>query len=198
MPFVFSRLFFILLAIGFVPLSLSWNLPILRYFVLIYDILLVALAFFDYFSSRNLSVKLTITRKFSKRFAIGDQTEVRLIIENHSPNSFKLQIKDEFPPEMKLSEPREAKFTVEAQTVTEFFYNLTPPRRGKYEFGKTAVRYLSKFRLVWCQTNLGEAQTVKVYPNMRRAREMELAALGAHSMTAVQRKAILRGEGTRF
>ena len=198
MPFVFSRLFFILLAIGFVPLSLSWNFPALRYFVLIYDILLLAFAVFDYFNSRKIPEELSISRKFSKRFAIGDQTEVRLFIENRSPNAFKFQIKDEFPPKMKLSETREAKFTVEGQSVTEFFYNLTPPRRGKYEFGKTAVRFLSKFRLVWCQTDLGEAQIVKVYPNMRRAREMELKALGAHSMTAVQRKAILRGEGRDF
>ena len=198
MPFIFSRLFFILLAIGFVPLSLSWNFSALRYFVLIYDVLLFALAVFDYFNSRKLPENLTVRRKFSKRFAIGDRIEVRLFIENRSPNKFDFQLKDEFPPEMKLSETREAKFTVEGQTVTEFFYYLTPPRRGKYAFGKTAVRFLSKFRLVWCQTYLGDAQTVKVYPNMRRAREMELAALGAQSMTAVQRKAILRGEGRDF
>ena len=41
-------------------------------------------------------------------------------------------------------------------------------------------------------------QAVKVYPNMRRAREMELKALGANSYLAVQRKAILRGEGREF
>jgi uncharacterized protein (DUF58 family) len=45
---------------------------------------------------------------------------------------------------------------------------------------------------------LGEAESVKVYPNMRRAREMELKALGAHSFLAVQRKAVLRGEGREF
>ena len=131
MPFVFSRLFFILLAIGFVPLSLSWNLPALRYFVLIYDVLLFAFAVFDYYTSRKLPEVLIITRKFSKRFAIGDKTEVRLFIENRSPNTIRFQIKDEFPPEMKLSEPREAKFTVEGQTVTEFFlqFNAASTRK---------------------------------------------------------------------
>ncbi|MCY7376894.1 MAG: DUF58 domain-containing protein [Pyrinomonadaceae bacterium] len=52
--------------------------------------------------------------------------------------------------------------------------------------------------MVWCQADLGEAQTVKVYPNMRRAREMALKALGAISFQAVQRKAVLRGEGRDF
>ena len=198
MRFVFSRRFFILLAIGFVPLSLSWSFPALRYAVLAFDVLLVLLALFDYFTSRKLPEELTITREFGRRFAIGDENQVRLHIENRSPQTFNLQIKDEFPPELKLSETREAKFKIEGQSSADFFYNLTPPRRGKYEFGKTAVRFLSKLGLIWCQTDLGKAETVKVYPNMRRAREMELKALGASSYLAVQRKAIRRGEGREF
>ena len=198
MRFVFSRRFFILLAIGFVPLSLSWNFPALRLFVLIYDIALIIIALVDYFISRQLPEELILTRKFSRRFAIGDETEVRIHIENQSPNAFYLNIKDEFPPELKLSNSRQAKFTVEAQTTADFFYGLTPPRRGKYEFGKTVVRFLSRLGFVWCQTDLGKAESVKVYPNMRRAREMELKALGAHSVLAVQRKAVLRGEGREF
>jgi uncharacterized protein (DUF58 family) len=90
MRFVFSLLFFILLTIGFVPLSLSWNFPALRYLVLIYDVLLIATAFFDYFISRQLPEEFTITRKFSRRFAIGDKTEVKLHIENRTPNTFNL------------------------------------------------------------------------------------------------------------
>ncbi|HEV8158121.1 MAG TPA: DUF58 domain-containing protein [Pyrinomonadaceae bacterium] len=198
MRFVFSRLFFILLTIGFIPLSLSWSFPALRYVVLAYDVLLVSLALIDYFMSRKLPEELTISREFGKRFAIGDENQIKLHIENRSPKTFNLQIKDEFPPEMKLSETREAKLKIEGQTFANFFYNLTPPRRGRYEFGKTAVRFLSRLGLVWCQTDLGKTETVKVYPNVRRAREMELKALGANSYLAVQRKAIRRGEGREF
>ncbi len=198
MRFVFSRFFFILLASGFVPLSLSWSFPALRYAVLVYDVLLVLLALIDYFTSRKLPEELTISREFGKRFAIGDENQIKLHVENRSPKTFDLQIKDEFPPEMKLSETREAKFKIEEQTFADFFYNLTPPKRGRYEFGKTAVRFLSRLGLVWCQTDLGKSETVKVYPNMRRAREMELKALGANSFLAVQRKAIRRGEGREF
>lgn len=187
-----------MLAVGFVPLSLSWNFPELRLFVLIYDAMLITIALVDYFISRKLPEELVFSREFSKRFAIGDETEVKLHIENQSPRDFHLIIKDEFPPELKLSESRQAKFTVEAQTMKDFIYGLTPPRRGKYEFGKTAVRFLSRLGFVWCQTDLGKAESVKVYPNMRRAREMELKALGAHSFLAVQRKAVLRGEGREF
>jgi uncharacterized protein (DUF58 family) len=198
MRFVFSRRFYILLAIGFVPLSLSWTFPALKFAVLGYDVLLVALALVDYFISRKLPEEMTVKREFDRKFAIGDETEVKLFIENNSAKDFHFKIKDEFPPEMILKETREAEFTVEAQTFAEFSYILTPPRRGNYKFGKTAARFLSRFGLVWCQTNLGEPESVKVYPNMRRAREMELKALGAHSFLAVQRKALLRGEGREF
>ncbi|MEZ5427535.1 MAG: DUF58 domain-containing protein [Pyrinomonadaceae bacterium] len=198
MNFVFSRLFFILLAFGFVPLSLSWNFPALRYLVLVYDVLLVGAAAIDYFISRRLPGELTAKREFERRFAIGDESQVKLHIENGSPRSFQMKVKDEFPPELILSGDREAKFTLEAQHSVDFSYGLTPLKRGKYTFGKTAVRFLSRFGLVWCQAELNEAETVKVYPNMRRAREMELRALGANSYLAIQRKAVRRGEGREF
>ena len=198
MHFIFSRRFFILLALGFVPLSLSWNLPALRYAVLIYDVALVALALFDYFTSRRLPAEFSVRREFEKRFAIGDASPIKLRIENASARDFRLKIKDEFPPEMILSGGREAEISVAAQTSADFIYQLTALNRGKYHFGVIAVRFLSRLGLVWCQTVLGASESVKVYPNMRRAREMALKALGAISFQAVQRRAVLRGEGRDF
>ncbi|HSK72439.1 MAG TPA: hypothetical protein VK892_12120, partial [Pyrinomonadaceae bacterium] len=100
MQFVFSRRFYILLALGLIPLSLSWGLPALRYAVLIFDILLIVTALVDYFISRRLPEEFTVTRKFDKRFAIGDETRVTLHIENRTERDFRIKIKDEYPPEM--------------------------------------------------------------------------------------------------
>ncbi len=198
MRFVFSRRFYILLAIAIVPLSLSWNLPWLRYAVLFYDLVLVGAAIGDYFVSRQQRSDLRVTRAFDKRFAIGDRTKVSLLFENVSARSIRVDIKDEYPPEMTLDETRQAEFTIPAGSGAEFYYHLKSPARGRYEFGGTAVRFRSRLGLVWCQAELGESQSVKVYPNMRRAREMELKALGARSFLAVQRRAVRRGEGREF
>lgn len=198
MRFVFSRRFYILLAIGLIPLSLSWNLPFLRTSVFAFDLLLIAAAVVDYFVSRNLPEGFQITREFEKRFAIGDPAKVRLLVNNATNRTFHLRLKDEYPAEMTLDETREASFTIEPRSTAEFFYHLTPPKRGNYKFGRAAVRFLSRLGLVWCQTELAEPQAVKVYPNMRRAREIELKALGAQSFMAVQRKAVRRGEGREF
>jgi len=51
---------------------------------------------------------------------------------------------------------------------------------------------------VWVQTEAGEPEAVKVYPNMRRAREAELKALGARSLVSSHRKTSWRGEGREF
>ena len=181
-----------------VPLSVSWMVPGLTMVVFAFDILLAIVAIVDYFVSRTLPEGFTIEREFERRFAIGDSAKVTLLIDNATDQTFHLKIKDEYPAEMRLDESREAEFTVEAQGTAEFYYHVTSTRRGRYEFGKTAVRYLSRLGLVWCQTEMGEPRAVKVYPNMRRAREMELKALGARSFLAIQRRAVRRGEGREF
>ena len=198
MRFVFSRRFYILLALGLIPLVLSWNLPFLRTIVFGFDIFLFGAAIVDYFISRKLPEDFKVMRSFERRFAIGDANKVHLKVENASSRSIHLKLKDEYPPEMNLDGKREAEFTVAAQTSADFYYVLTPPKRGNYKFGQTAVRYLSKLGLIWCQTDLGAVQAVKVYPNMRRARDMELKALGAQSFLAIQRKSVRRGEGREF
>lgn len=197
MRFVFSRRFFILFALGLVPLSLSWQLPVLRYAVLAFDLALLAAAFADYFFSRQTD-GLSIERRFAKRFAIGDPNDVTLKVRNDTGRTLSLRIKDEHPPEMRIVDAREASFTVERGTEAEFTYSVTPPKRGRYKFGGTVVRFRSRLGLVWCQKKLGEPTAVKVYPDMRRAREMELKAVGANSYLAIQRRSVRRGEGREF
>src|SRR5215210_256951 len=107
MRFVFSKLFYALLAVGFVPLSLSWGRPGLRWAALAYDVGLLALAFFAARTSR-LPAGLEIFREFGGRFHIGAETEVRVRVENHAPRAYRLKLKDEYPPELALLSPREA------------------------------------------------------------------------------------------
>jgi uncharacterized protein (DUF58 family) len=197
MPFVFTKLFYVLLAAGFVPLSLSWQRPSLRWVTLLYDVALLVAAFMDSRISR-LPVGLSIEREFGGRFAVGAETEVRVKIVNNSERAMTLILKDEYPPEMKLTNLREGLVRVEARTKATLVYILTPPKRGRFEFGQTAVRYLSRLGLIWKQTRVGQFASVKVYPNMRRAREAELKALGARSLVASHRKTSWRGEGREF
>src|SRR5437763_84991 len=169
MRFVFSKLFYAVLAVALVPLSLSWGRPLLAWVALTYDLVLIAVAFFDAWNSK-LPREVQIERHFGGRFAVGAETEVQIEISNHTPRDVSLIVKDEFPPQMKLLGVREARVDVDAQMSASLAYNLTPPKRGQFSFGEIAVRYLSHWRLVWNQSRASQPMTVKVYPNMRRAR----------------------------
>ena len=195
--FVFTRFFYGLLAVALVPLSLSWGRPMLGWLALAYDLVLIAVAVFDAWNSK-LPPAVRIDRHFGGRFAVGAETDARIEIENHTPRDLQLVLKDEYPPQLQLFGSREARVAVEAQTSAAFIYSLKPPKRGQFSFGRIAVRYLSRWRLCWCQTTKGEPTTVKVYPNMRRAREAELKALGTRSFVAARRKSQWRGEGREF
>jgi uncharacterized protein (DUF58 family) len=197
MRFVFSRLFYLLMAGGLVLLSLSWQRPWLRWVTLVYDVALILLAVIDARSSQ-LPKTVRITRTFSGRFAVGAETDVHINVQNAGAHEISLIIKDEYPPQMRLSGLRQAKLNAAAQSTVSLVYGLTPPRRGRFEFGQVVVRFLSRFNLVWCETRVAEAVAVKVYPNMRRAREAELKALGARSLVASHRKTSWRGEGREF
>lgn len=197
MRFVFTKLFYLLMALGLILLSLSWGRPWLRWVALAYDVALIMLAIIDARGSQ-LPKGVNIAREFGGRFAVGAETEVRVQIQNYGAHAVSLIVKDEFPPQMTLSGLREAHVRVDGQTSAALVYGLKPPKRGRFEFGAIAVRYLSRLNLVWCETRVGETTSVKVYPNMRRAREAELKALGARSLVATHRKTSWRGEGREF
>jgi uncharacterized protein (DUF58 family) len=197
MRFTFTKLFYALLTLGFVPLSLSWGRPALRWLTVVFDAALLVAAFVDARASR-LAEGVRVERETGGRFHIGAETEVRVRVTNLTGAAVSLRVKDEYPPEMSLRGAREAHMRVLPREALTLVYGLTPPRRGRFEFGQVAVRYVSRLGLVWRETHSARAETVKVYPNIRRAREAELAALGARSLVAAHRRAAWRGEGRDF
>jgi uncharacterized protein (DUF58 family) len=195
--FVFTKFFYVLAALALVPLSLSWQRPWLVYVAFVYDLLLILAASIDAQLS-ELPKGFRVTREFSGRFAMGGETDVNIHIQNPSPRAVSLRLKDEYPPQMIIEGEREAALRIEPHSSATLIYSLTPPRRGRFEFGYTALRFRSRLNLVWRDARGAEPVAVKVYPNLRRAREIELKALGARSMVSSYRKTSWRGEGREF
>lgn len=197
MHFVFTRRFYLLLALGFIPLFFSWERPWLQSLVFFYDVALLIAALLDVRFSR-LPDSVRFSREFSGRFAVGAETDVSVRVQNNSTRALTLIIKDEFPPQMALKGIRKAQVHVDAQNSAALVYALKPPKRGRFQFGGTAVRFLSRLKLAWKQVSANHPEVIKVYPNMRRAREAELKALGARSVVSSHRKTSWRGEGREF
>ena len=91
MRFVFTKFFYVLLALAVIPLALSWDHPWLRWIALLYNVWLFGLAFIE---SRlcQLPKGLMITREFGSRFAMGAETEVRIHIQNASNRPVSLML----------------------------------------------------------------------------------------------------------
>jgi uncharacterized protein (DUF58 family) len=187
-----------LLLVGLLPLAFAADLPYLRGVTLIFDLLVVTAAAVDFVLSRRMLDDLRSERETGPRLAVGESREVRLSFENLGDSALRLTIRDEYPPEMRLDTARETAFTLPAKGTALFSYRVTPTRQGGYVFGRTAVRCLSRLRLVTIQRTVGEESLCEVFPNLGRARALELGALGAQSFVAVQRRAARRGEGREF
>jgi len=79
-------------------------------------------------------------------------------------------------------------------------YGLTPPKRGRFEFGLVAVRYLSRYGLVWTQTRVGTPDAVRFIPtcgarakpNCERWGRVRLSRRGASHNGAVKDETLNR------
>ena len=106
MRFVFTKFFYLLAALGFVPLALAWQRPWLAWVAFGYDLLLLIVAIADAQISQ-LPRGFRVSRHFGGRFAMGAETEVKIQIENASNRAISLVLKDEYPPQMILKGERE-------------------------------------------------------------------------------------------
>ena len=133
MRFVFTKLFYVLLALAFVPLALSGGRPWLAWLALAYNVLLLTAAIIDSRISK-LPKNFRIYREFGGRFAMGAETDVMIQIYNDSKRRMSLKVKDEYPPQMVLSGMREGRVDIDAQSTATLIYEVKPLRRGRFEF----------------------------------------------------------------
>ena len=84
MRFVFSKLFYLLLAAGLIMLSLSWGRPWLRWTALVYDVALILIAIVDARRSK-LPGTLRISREFGGRFAVGASRQFNVLSRARRP-----------------------------------------------------------------------------------------------------------------
>ncbi|HEU4391365.1 MAG TPA: DUF58 domain-containing protein [Blastocatellia bacterium] len=197
MNFTFTRQFILLLAAGFVLLLLAWVSRPIAYGALVFDIGLIALAVIDNLRSENRDA-FRVEREMEDRFSMGAANSVTIKITNRSSRPIKFQVKDEYPPQMELLSPREAHLTIQPNRARSFGYELFPTARGDYAFGNTAVRFQSRLGLVWRQLSFETARTVRVYPNIRQAKENELYAHRNRDLKEGHRRMRLKGQGREF
>jgi uncharacterized protein (DUF58 family) len=195
--FVFTNRFFVLLAAGIALLSLGWLSRYALYLTIAFDVSLFVAAAVDYLISESAK-DFQVERTVDERFAMGAENPVSLKIRNRARRPVKFIVKDEYPPQMELLNPRIASLTVPNNRSRAWTYELLPTARGKYNFGKTALRFRTKLGLLWKQYDFPTEHDVKVYPNIREAKKNELYAHRNRRPDPGIRRMQLRGQGREF
>lgn len=197
MRFVFTTRFFVLLAAGLLLMSLGWIDRDILYLTLLYDLALFAAAAVDYFVSEKSSA-FRLARTVEDRFAMGAENDVEIKITNRARRKVTFIIKDEYPPQMELAEPREVRLTVTPNRSRTWRYRVIPTARGSFEFGNTVVRLRSRLGLLWKQFTYPTAQAIKVYPDIREAKKHEIYAHRNRRPEPGLRRMRVRGQGREF
>ncbi|MBI3950443.1 MAG: DUF58 domain-containing protein [Acidobacteria bacterium] len=194
--FIFAKRFYWLLALGLIPLSLSWLNPKLVWAASIYDSLVLVAAAVDVWQTKSRDL-IRIERHTERHFSLNAKNEVQLVVSNLSERPLALRLRDEYPQDMPSS-VKEFDIVISPGQKTAMQYFLTPNSRGDFEFGRGVVRTLGRMRLIWRQVAFDLRQTVRVYPNFRQARNIELYAHRHRQMLVGMKRVRFRGHGREF
>ena len=125
----------------------------------LYDMVLVAVTAVDYFISEKRT-SFRLEHLVEDRFAMGAENEVAVKIANRTGRKVTFILKDEYPPQMELRNPREA-IHGHSGPYALVAYQLLPTARGSYKFGSTLLRFRTRLGLLWKQfdypTSAGES-----------------------------------------
>jgi len=193
---VFTRRFYFLLALGVIPLLTAWAWHGTRWLVLLYNAVLLAAAWLDYFQAADLA-GVRVKRLLTKRFMIGAENDVQISVINRAPRKVTFTIRDEYPPELELRGPRSLNATPRRNEII-VGYRLFAAARGDYNFGDIVLRWPAPWNLVVRQLRVPAAATVKVYPNINEAKKHELFAHRNRLLQAGLRRTAFRGQGREF
>ncbi len=197
MPFVFTNMFFLLLGLGFVLLSMAWVGREFLLIAILYDAALNGSAVVDYFLTER-NDRIDVERRADERMSLGADNDVVVQVTNRARRPLAIRAKDEYPHAMRLNGSREASLRIRSGGTAEFGYALHPTTRGSYGFGDVLGRVRGPLGLVWRQVRWPAARDVRVYPNIREAKKNELYAFRNKQLRLGQRRMRIKGQGREF
>ncbi|HEY1298658.1 MAG TPA: DUF58 domain-containing protein [Chloroflexota bacterium] len=139
-------------------------------------------------------------RLASDKLSLGDWNPVELYLDNATPRTQRITLREQPPSNFELDTPRII-FTrrLQPQSGQTITYRVRPPRRGDARFGDLYVRVEGPLRLIrrtFRQTNTGQA--VRVYPNLRELRRYDLLVRRGLEAQAAGRPVRVAGASTEF
>ena len=157
--------------------------------------LLVACAF-DGWRARGVPA-LRLVRRAAGVWPVEVWGQVELELFNEGGRALALEVFDDYPGDWRLDGlPR--RLDLSAGEGASFSYRLQPVRRGDAHFGAAHLRVASPLGLWQRVHRVGQAQTVRVYPDFSKLLGHTLSAADRRVQTGGLIRRRRRGEGTEF
>lgn len=141
---------------------------------------------------------LSIERSVAPALPLGKWRTVRLRVVNPHAQTATLTLFDHYPAAAAEVADLPQRLTVNAGGWVELTYRLRPVVRGEWTFAPTHVWLESRYGLWRRDDRLGEAMTVRVYPNFAViAQDIRLTTDRREALLGIHRRR-RRGEGQTF
>ncbi len=194
--FVLTRRFFVLLSLGLLPLTLSWLDGRVVWLTAAYNGVLLGAAGLDLKRCEGAR-EVRLHRVFDPPVCLGFQNRVRIEISNSAPRRVRVLILDEVPPEsVAIPGPVEAWVDPGGMAAAEYIFR--PVRRGRMRFMNINARIEGRLRLVRREICTRTPEEIRVYPDLRGARQIDLALRAGRPGLSGLRKLRFRGQGREF
>ena len=191
----FTRRFFVLVALGILPLLLSGFLTPLALLGILWNLVIVSLAVVDYLLCAVPEKALSAERITDKALSVAATNSILVKFRNETRQRLRGIMRDEPPAEFALADGADARqkpFTLKPFEVRSFEYTLTPPARGNFDFGDVYARIVGPLGLVVRQGQIA------VLPNLQAVEDYDLLMRRANKMRQGVRRTRIRGGGREF
>jgi len=168
--------------------------PVFAIIGMVTNFLTVLLLIADWLMTFN-SKFITVTREVAARLSIGRLNEVSLTILNQGGDELVIRLKDDYPSNFK-SDAEEFFVTVPKLSKLTIKYNVTPYRRGNYQFKKTHLRFLSSLKLFWRHIRFNNEEDVRVFNDLKMLNELSVKLSRSSELGEIKKRK--RGAGTEF
>ncbi|MEZ4538179.1 MAG: DUF58 domain-containing protein [Cyanobacteriota/Melainabacteria group bacterium] len=189
-----SNRLYLILVLALIPYALSGLWQPLEYIGTGMNLLLLIALVIDYRKTPS-SKFLEAERHVQDRLSIGRENEVVIKITNTGSVALKVRLVDDSPEGMNRSADK-FEFELPGNSVSTLSYELTPYKRGLYDFGNITVRFLSKSGLFWRQRVIKCPEKIKVFSDLKKLHELSIKL--AHSTELGELHQRKRGQGTDF
>jgi len=184
------------IAIGAALIALTLVSPVLVVLAIAYHVGLVLVLARDIALLPGRS-GYRVRRIMPEPFSLGENEEVRVVIENSAAAGLLATIADHAPADL-TPQPREVAGTFDRNGRVELTYATSSPKRGAYRFGPVDLQVSRRDGWWRRQVRLQHPNEVAVFPNVVAIKRMQLTLRRGLRVMAGLRRARPPGASTAF